>query len=249
MNRKTFRTLEKIFQRPMDGELPWYAVEGMFHSLGARIHEKDVRKDMKDMRQVSVIYDRDDFQLEHPANEKLMEGADLQKIREFLLRHDVHPDHETMAEFTESTVELDDCKIVVVCAGHESKVYRLGNENNAICLEPRDWDGFRRRQHHKKTEADFQPEHFKGQQAPKDPYFFERLAECVSDADELLVVGHGDGHSNEAREFMAYLKEHKPQQAKNLVGFMRMGDSSEKALLEKAKAIFGIVPPRKLPER
>ena len=40
MNRKHQRTLERIFQRPISGNIPWKDIESLFLALGADVSER-----------------------------------------------------------------------------------------------------------------------------------------------------------------------------------------------------------------
>jgi len=40
MKRKQQRTLERIFQRPTSGNIPWKDIESLFKALGAEVSER-----------------------------------------------------------------------------------------------------------------------------------------------------------------------------------------------------------------
>ena len=46
---------------------------------------------------------------------------------------------------------------------------------------------------------------------PKDTAFFEQIAVACTDANCLVLIGRGHGHSNEAHHLTAYLAAHHPE--------------------------------------
>ncbi|MCG8474811.1 MAG: hypothetical protein MI784_04950 [Cytophagales bacterium] len=247
MNRKNFHTLEKVFEKPMQGELSWYALEAMLHSVGAHLDYRDAKVDMQERQQLKVKYDVHELLMDIPENQKLGEGEMLQDLRGFLLQHDIHPDHESFEKYFKSRAEKIDVKLIAAISSHETRIYEVGYEGTHFSVKQPDRDGFRHHMHHKKSGGDFQPQHFKGQRTPEYPTYMRDIAKSLAYADEILLIGHGDGHSNEAKQFWKYLKEHDKEMAAKVVACIRMGDYSEKTMLVKAKEVFGFEAPRQFP--
>ncbi len=59
---------------------------------------------------------------------------------------------------------------------------------------------------HHLTHKDQGREH--GQQAHEDASFYERIAQAVASDSRIVVVGHGNGHSNSAHHLVEYLQSH-----------------------------------------
>jgi hypothetical protein len=48
----------------------------------------------------------------------------------------------------------------------------------------------------------------RGQRVAENPSFYARIAEALRPAGRIVVVGHGDGHSNAAHHLAAYLQQY-----------------------------------------
>jgi hypothetical protein len=48
----------------------------------------------------------------------------------------------------------------------------------------------------------------RGQQAPEEPAFYEKIADALALAGKIVVVGHGAGKSNAAHHLAEYLRSH-----------------------------------------
>jgi len=48
----------------------------------------------------------------------------------------------------------------------------------------------------------------RGQRAPEDASFYERIGAALAAADRIVVVGHGTGKSNAAQHLTEYLRTH-----------------------------------------
>ena len=50
------------------------------------------------------------------------------------------------------------------------------------------------------------------------PEYFARIADEIRDFDEVLLLGHGQGHSNAMLHMVAYLHQREPDLARRVVG-------------------------------
>jgi phosphoheptose isomerase len=48
----------------------------------------------------------------------------------------------------------------------------------------------------------------RGQRAPEEPAYYEKIAAAVASGGKIVVVGHGTGKSNAAHHLTEYLKSH-----------------------------------------
>ena len=73
-----------------------------------------------------------------------------------------------------------------------------------------------------------------------DAPYFEHLAELLDPVAELLLIGHGEGKSNSALQFLNHLETHRPELAKKVIGALNenIPALTEQQLLEKARHWF-----------
>lgn len=84
VNRKHQRTLERIYQRPTSGTIPWRDIEALLHALGATLDEREGSRIL-----VRLFGERRVFHRPHrsPATDK---GA-VESIRRWLEQNGVKP--------------------------------------------------------------------------------------------------------------------------------------------------------------
>ncbi|MGH8468739.1 MAG: type II toxin-antitoxin system HicA family toxin [Gammaproteobacteria bacterium] len=84
MNRKQKQTLERIYQRPTSGTIPWRDIEALLRALGARLDEREGSRIL-----VRLFGERRVFHRPHPspATDK---GA-IESIRWWLEQNGVKP--------------------------------------------------------------------------------------------------------------------------------------------------------------
>ena len=73
-----------------------------------------------------------------------------------------------------------------------------------------------------------------GAKAHDDIEYFSRIAEALSDAHEILIVGPAQAKN----EFAKYLEHHAPALARNLVGVETMDHPTDGQLLAHARRYF-----------
>ena len=71
--------------------------------------------------------------------------------------------------------------------------------------------------------------------------YFARVARDLEPASEILLLGHGKGHSHASHIFEAYLEKHRPQVAKKIVANIRcdIDDITDNQLLRLGEMYFG----------
>ncbi len=113
---------------------------------------------------------------------------------------------EPGAATTDAVVPEDN--LLVVIAHHEARLYHLdiGAADAADgVIRPYDPHHVLHHLTHKDESRE------RGQRAPEDHTFYERIATAIAQAAHVVVVGHGAGHSNAAGHLLAHLKMHHPQ--------------------------------------
>ncbi|BDD03141.1 hypothetical protein [Aureibacter tunicatorum] len=144
-------------------------------------------------------------------------------------------------------------KVIAMVTSHDTKIYEIepkgkAKSPNEEIVTQTDRDGFRHHIHHKQTEADFQPEHFKGQRTPEYPEYMHNVAKALDEADKIILAGHGDGHSNEANKLDSFLKKHNLNVSNKVVELIHVDSPSTTELILKGREIFNMSnPKRRLP--
>lgn len=122
--------------------------------------------------------------------------------------------------------------MLVVIDHHEARVYDCDHKGEAPeKTTPHDPHHIRWHQTHKAS-------HSKGQRAPDDPTYFKRMVEQMKGADEILLLGHGTGHSSSKLELYKYLSRHHHDIADHIVGVESVDHMTEPQLLAYASAYF-----------
>ena len=73
-----------------------------------------------------------------------------------------------------------------------------------------------------------------------DAPYFEHLAEVLYPVAELLLIGHGEGKSNSASQFLSHIQTHQPDLARKVIGLLNenIPALTDQQLLEKARNWF-----------
>ncbi len=103
-------------------------------------------------------------------------------------------------------------RYLVVMDHHEARIFRTEKHGaNFEQIRPHQTDEAIR---HKDSSASFS----RGQEKPAPSTFFGPIADALKDASQLLIFGGGTGMANEMEQFSAWLKTHRPNLAKRIVG-------------------------------
>ena len=138
---------------------------------------------------------------------------ELLEFRRILTRASWSPDTSAEADAGETAshsgtaVTPTSPDLLVVVNHHEAKIYHLvvlSADTQTHVIRPYDPHHFRHRLTHKDRSRE------RGQRAPEDPSFYQSLAEAVASAGAIVVVGHGNGHSNAADQLIEFLRLHHP---------------------------------------
>ena len=106
---------------------------------------------------------------------------------------------------------------------HEAWIFRIGDEledKTVATVRPYDPFGFHRHLIHRK-EA-----HYRGDRVPEDKSFFHRIGDFLSFAEEIILIGHSKGNSNEAELLCEFLQKHNPTIGNRIVQVEDMDLSS-----------------------
>ncbi|MCH2110904.1 MAG: hypothetical protein MK135_16420 [Polyangiaceae bacterium] len=122
---------------------------------------------------------------------------------------------------------------VVIDHEHATIHEFIGETEQNFCLRP---SGQHRvsRQHltHKKEG------HFRGGRVPEDKQYYEEIAKHLRDAQEIVIFGHGKGHSAAKLVLLKDLIANHNDIAEHVVALETVGSDTAKELEAEAKKIF-----------
>ncbi len=105
-------------------------------------------------------------------------------------------------------------RMIVVIDHHTAHVYQdLGGSRPAgeHTVQPYDPYNFHHHLIHRK-EA-----HYRGERVPEEDSFYEEIAEDITPANEIVLIGHAIGKSNAADFLKEYLKTHHPDISRRVI--------------------------------
>jgi hypothetical protein len=214
------RTYQTIFQHPVSHNLSWREVHALFRHLCEVEEEHNGNLKVTRNGQVLVL---------HPARTKdVAETDELMALRHFLERSETIP----------PVAEEQGAQWLVVIDHQEARIYRSATAGSIPQqIRPHVAEDFFRHAHNSK---DFS----RGKEKPDPNSFFEPVAGVLNGAGKILIFGTGTGTSSEMDQFTAWLKEHRPQLAKRIVGSVVIDEHhlTEAQLLAKAREFFATPP-------
>ena len=210
------RTYQTIFQHPLSHNLAWHDVHGLLRHLGQVVEEPNGSLKVTRNGQVLML---------HPARTKdVAETDELMALRHFL------EGSEAAVPGTNGT----EARWLVVIDHREARIYRSA-EPGAVAqqIRPHAPEDFFR---HAPNSKDFS----RGQEKPDPNSYFEPVAGVLNGAGKILIFGTGTGTSSEMDQFVAWLKQHRPELAKRIIGAEVVDEHhlTEGQLLAKAREFF-----------
>lgn len=122
--------------------------------------------------------------------------------------------------------------VIVVIDHHEARMYRTNLKGaHAETLQPYD-------PHHFHSHLDHKQGDYRGQRAPEDPHYYREIAQALAGADEILILGHGKGHSSAKLLLLKYLSKHHPDVLDHVVGVESIDSITENQVLDHAREFF-----------
>lgn len=210
------RTYESILRHPIAHNLEWHDVYALFRQIG-RVDEEP-NGSLKVTRNGHTL-------VLHPARTKDVSTTDeIMALRHFL-------DQSTTAAAETNGKEA---QWLVVIDHREARIYRSA-EAGAVPqqIRPHAPEDFFR---HAPNSKDFS----RGQEKPDPSSFFEPVAGVLNGAGKILIFGSGTGTSSEMDQFLMWLKQHRPELAKRIVGTEVIDEHhlTEAQLLAKARGFY-----------
>jgi hypothetical protein len=210
------RTYNTIFQHPLSHNLGWHEVHALFRQLGEVNEEPN--GNLKVTRNGHVL-------ILHPARTKdVTETDDVMAVRHFLEQSEPALPHANGT----------DIHWLLVIDHREARIYRSTAPGAfAQLIRPHAPEDFFR---HAPNSKEFS----RGQEKPDPNSYFEPVAGILNGAGQILIFGGGTGTSSEMDQFVAWLRQHRPELAKRIVGTEVVDEHhlSEAELLAKAREFY-----------
>ena len=187
------RTLEAIFRHPAAHNLEWMDVVELVDKIGTMDRTASGEYD---------LHVGGKHHLMHKPHTKDLTGSEVVDLRHFLQDAGWSPEAPSEAA---SHPDPASPSLMVVVDHHGAKIYRIDlASGDASRQEIRPYDPHRFLHHltHKGQSEE------KGQRAPEDITFYQRIADAVAAGGKIIVVGHGTGKSNAAQHLTEYLRTH-----------------------------------------
>jgi hypothetical protein len=209
------RTYDTIFQHPVSHNLSWHDVYALFRHLGQVEDEPNGH--------LKVTRNGQTLMLHPPHGKDVAETSEVMSLRHFLAKSDV------------AVTEPDGKKLhwLLVIDHQTARIYRtelhgaipekiLPHEPEAHMRAANDAKDFTR-----------------GKDKPDANSFFKPVAEALQ-AGQILIFGTGTGTSSEMDQFIAWLKLHHPDQARQIIGSLVVDEHhlTEDQLLAKARDFY-----------
>jgi len=236
MKRHHLRTLQALFAHPLQHGVRVSAVEALFRSLGAEVEVLKDRRLRVRMPSGAETWIRTGCGVREPD----LDAEAVMRARHFLERIGVTPDHP---EPEPDSPRGDQSRRLVLHLEHSrTDAYLLeGGEVEHSVLKPHGIWGTNQRLTHRHDRA------LAGQRAPLDVDYLARITEAMTDADVVLLLGHGTGESDMRQVLLNYLETHRRDLIDRIVGVVSLDDAglSDDALVAIAREHFGNVPHRR----
>jgi len=202
LSKACLGTVDALYRHPIAHNIEWLDVVALFTKLGT-VHLKP---------QNAMAFEiSGEHRLVRKPHTKDLTTAEVMDFRHMLTRAGWSPANETTAMSDsprETAVAADD--LLVVVEHHETRLYHLDVRSSDPVddvIRPYDPHHFL---HH--LSHNDQPRE-RGQRGAEDPGFYQRIAAAVVSSGRVVVIGHGEGHSNAAHNLIEYLKLHHPETA------------------------------------
>lgn len=189
------KTLDTIFSHPLAHNLEWRDVVTLIEKIG--------EVDRKANHEVTFVVGGARHRF-HKPHTKDLAGPEVIEVRKFLQQAGWSPAEPPQPVAAASPPAPS---LMAVVDHHEARLYSIAaSSSGAPAFEIRPYDPHHFLHHltHKDQSSEA------GQRAPEDGSFYERIAQALSAADRIVVVGHGTGKSNAAHHLAEYLRSHHP---------------------------------------
>lgn len=223
LNHKHLHTLSQIFQHPTSHSLEWHDVIALMEHLG-KVEEKDNGNVTFAIKDVSRVFHR-------PQGKEISETEQVLDLRHFLRSAGVGKYGVNASKVTEGEEKL---RLLVVVSQQETLVFR-SEDKDAVPehIHPFDPHGLLHRLNHTRG-GDF------GSRLPENLAYYKDIAQTLTGADEILLMGNGTGASSAMGHLEDFLATNHPELAQKIVGTLKLDLEAltEGQLLQEARRFF-----------
>jgi hypothetical protein len=186
--------LDRIFHHPTSNNLEWREVVAFVGRIGSTEEKRDDKWGFTLAgRSATFLRPRD----------KDMDPREVERLRHLMRDAGLSP---YSTEILEASPVPADGDALIVVDHHEARIYRLDPETaggeTETTLRPFDPKGYI---HHLSHKGDG---NYRGQRAPEDLGYYDRIADAVANAPRVAIVGHGAGKSSAMAVLSDRLREH-----------------------------------------
>ncbi len=236
MKRHHLRTLQALFAHPLQHGVRASRVEALFHALGAEVRERDDRRLQIRMPSGQETWIHTGAGLHQPD----LDAEAVMRVRHFLQEAGVTPAHP---EPDAVSPRGDQSHRLVLHLDHRrTDVFRLdGEEVEHAVLRPHGIWGTDENLTHRQDRDQA------GQRAAIDSGYLASITAAMTEADAVLLLGHGTGQSDMRQVLLHYLEIHRRDLLERIVGVETLDDGglSEEQMLAVAREHFGNLPHRR----
>jgi hypothetical protein len=187
------RALDAIFRHPSAHNLEWSDVMGLIGKIGDA-HEKANGEFVFEVAGKRLVMRK--------PHAKDMTSDEVIDLRHFLGQAGFSPEHPSEAAVRPNPAAPS---LLIVVDHHEAKIFHVDvTSDNASehVIRPYDPHHFLHHVAHKDQSRE------RGQRAPEEPEYYEKIANAVTLGGKIIVVGHGAGKSSAAHHLTEYLRLH-----------------------------------------
>jgi hypothetical protein len=207
------RTLDAIFHHPATHNLSWMDVLGLLTHLGSAEERADGKYSLT-INGKHLVF--------HKPHGKQLDAHEISELRHYFASAGISPKNPYG---TAPAAEPNSLDVVALIDHHGAKLYRINLSSNQSgeAVEPYDPHHFLHHLHHGDQLRE------RGQRAPEDLTFYDKIAEALRDANRIVLLYHGAGTSNASLIFTERLKKVYPGVYARIV---RQADVNTSAMTE-----------------
>jgi hypothetical protein len=186
-------TLEALFAHPLPHNLRWNDIVGLIGAIGS-CQEKSNGE--------FVLEVAGKRHLMRKPHDKDLTSSEVMDLRHFLQQAGCSPDPSSQPPARPDPAAPS---LLIVVDHHGTKIFQAdvsSADTSDHVIRPYDPHHFLHHLVHKDQLRE------RGQRAPEEPAYYEKIAAAVASGGKIVVVGHGTGKSNAAHHLTEYLKSH-----------------------------------------
>lgn len=216
------RTLDAIFRHPTAHNLEWSELIRLIGDIG-EVDEKANSEFVFDVAGHRHLMRR--------PHSKDLTTSEVLAVRAFLAQAGWSAEHAAPPAVHPKSIAPS---FLIVVDHHTTRIFEVDLTSNIVSehvIRPADPHHFLHHLVHKDQSRE------RGQRAPEDPAYYEKIAEAVAKGGTIVVVGHGDGKSNAAHHLTEHLGSHHRQIYQRIVAVIDadLSDITTPQLLDLAR--------------